>query len=348
MKAFFDENESEYDPNECILRRELQSSGKSRAFINDSPAPLTLMKELGEQLIDVHSQHQNLLLSKEDFQLNVLDALANDEKELSNYKESYHNYRKVVEELDKLIELEEQSKADEDYVRFQLDQFDEAKRITGFNKAMLGDFGQLEEIAKNRYLRREFDAMEFMGVNPATIGLIEHTDYSSSELETPNLCARYGTESMIGLVRLWAFLPRRGLDTWDQIEEAYKASKIFLEPINSANHFQYGELLSLKDVESLVQATSMLIREIEQHKVFYEEIAGRRSGLLTAVKSLFVRLAQETVKVNFKNSTALPLYLKSSLVTKVYLVGAIDLHDHSNRVVANALSFAEAVLSKYD
>jgi hypothetical protein len=92
----------------------------------------------------------------------------------------------------------------------------------------------------------------------------------------------------------------------------------------------------------------MLIREIEQHKVFYEEIAGRRSGLLTAVKSLFVRLAQETVKVNFKNSTALPLYLKSSLVTKVYLVGAIDLHDHSNRVVANALSFAEAVLTKYD
>lgn len=223
-----------------------------------------------------------------------------------------------------------------------------AKRITGFNKAMLGDFGQLEEIANNRYLRREFDAMEFMGVNPATIGLIEHTDYSSSELETPNLCARYGTESMIGLVRLWAFLPRRGLDTWDQIEEAYKASRVFLEPINSANHFQYGELLSLKDVESLVQAASMLIREIEQHKVFYEEIATRRSGVLTTVKSLFVRLAQETVKVNFKNSTALPLYLKSSFVTKVYLVGAIDLHDHCNRVVANALSFAEAVLSKYD
>ena len=131
MKTFFEENELEYDPNECILRRELQSSGKSRAFINDSPASLALMKELGEQLIDVHSQHQNLLLSKEDFQLNVLDALANDEKELSNYKEAYYNYRKVVEELDKLIELEEQSKADEDYVRFQLDQFDEAKLVEG-------------------------------------------------------------------------------------------------------------------------------------------------------------------------------------------------------------------------
>ncbi|WP_321437607.1 DNA repair protein RecN [uncultured Bacteroides sp.] len=131
MQSFFDENELEYDSNECILRRELQASGKSRAFINDSPAPLTLMKELGEQLIDVHSQHQNLLLNKEDFQLNVLDSLANDEKELSSYKEAYQTYRKVAEELNRLIELEEQSRTDEDYVRFQLEQFDEAKLVKG-------------------------------------------------------------------------------------------------------------------------------------------------------------------------------------------------------------------------
>lgn len=68
MEAFFEENELEYEP-ECILRREVQSSGKSRAFINDTPASLTQMKELGEQLIDVHSQHQNLLLNKEGFSL---------------------------------------------------------------------------------------------------------------------------------------------------------------------------------------------------------------------------------------------------------------------------------------
>lgn len=131
MQSFFEENELEYDSNECILRRELQATGKSRAFINDSPASLTLMKELGEQLIDVHSQHQNLLLNKENFQLNVLDALAGDEKELSDYKEAYQAYRKVAEELSILTELEEKSKADEDYVRFQLDQFDEAKLVEG-------------------------------------------------------------------------------------------------------------------------------------------------------------------------------------------------------------------------
>ncbi len=89
-QAFFEENELEYE-NESILRREVHASGKSRAFINDTPVSLTQMKELGEQLIDVHSQHQNLLLNKEDFQLNVLDVLASNEKELATYKEAYTN-----------------------------------------------------------------------------------------------------------------------------------------------------------------------------------------------------------------------------------------------------------------
>lgn len=131
METFFEENELEYDPQECILRREVQASGKSRAFINDSPASLALMKELGEQLIDVHSQHQNLLLNKEDFQLNVLDALAHDEKELSAYQDGYQAYRKIASELERLTELEEQSRSDEDYIRFQLDQFDEARLTEG-------------------------------------------------------------------------------------------------------------------------------------------------------------------------------------------------------------------------
>ena len=85
MQPFFEENELDYE-DECILRRELYASGKSRAFINDTPAQLAQMKELGEQLIDIHSQHQNLLLNKEGFQLNVLDLLAHDEPALSAYQ----------------------------------------------------------------------------------------------------------------------------------------------------------------------------------------------------------------------------------------------------------------------
>ena len=129
MNAFFDENELEYE-EECILRRELQASGKSRAFINDTPASLTQMKELGEMLIDVHSQHQNLLLNKEGFQLNVLDILARNEEALNVYHQLYADWKRLDQELEELIRQAEQSKTDEDYIRFQLEQLEEA-RLSG-------------------------------------------------------------------------------------------------------------------------------------------------------------------------------------------------------------------------
>lgn len=220
--------------------------------------------------------------------------------------------------------------------------------VVKLNNGMLSDLQKLEDIAKNRYLRREFDAMGMMKVRPSDLGFTQSVDNDSQEDSVSELCSCYGTDEIIGHVQLRAYLPSRNFDTWDQIEEAYLASKIFLAPSDSVRHVQYGEMLSLKETESLLLTVSALIGEIEKHKVFYEEIAARRSGLLTTVKSLFIRLAQETVKVNFKNSTVLPLYLKSSFATKVYLVGAIDLHDHSSRVVANALSYVESVLKNYE
>ena len=131
LEDFFTENDLEYDAEECILRRELYASGKSRAFINDSPASLSQMKELGEKLIDVHSQHQNLLLNREDFQLKVLDILAKAEEELENYSVSFSNYRKVSAELDNFIAQAEKSRQDEDYIRFQVEQLEEASLQAG-------------------------------------------------------------------------------------------------------------------------------------------------------------------------------------------------------------------------
>ena len=126
LETFFNELDLEYDPEECILRREVSANGKSRAFINDTPASLTQMKALGEKLIDIHSQHQNLLLNKEGFQLTILDILAQDEKQLSAYKQVYTRYKNTCKELDTLIEQAEKSKQDEDYLRFQLEQLEEA------------------------------------------------------------------------------------------------------------------------------------------------------------------------------------------------------------------------------
>ena len=130
MRPFFEENELEYD-EECILRREVQSSGKSRAFINDTPASLAQVKELGEQLIDVHSQHQNLLLNKEGFQLNVLDILAHNDAALEKYHLCYDEWKQTDRELAELVLLAEKSRSDEDYIRFQLEQLEEARLVEG-------------------------------------------------------------------------------------------------------------------------------------------------------------------------------------------------------------------------
>ena len=126
MHTFFEENDLVFEAEECIIRREVYASGKSRGFVNDSPVSLNQMKNLGERLIDVHSQHQNLLINKEGFQLNILDILAQDFNELDAYTATYNKYRQVCKELDDTIAEAEKGRSDEDYIRFQLEQLDEA------------------------------------------------------------------------------------------------------------------------------------------------------------------------------------------------------------------------------
>lgn len=140
MQPFFEEKELDYDP-ECILRREVYASGKSRAFINDTPASLALMKELGELLIDIHSQHQNLLLNKEGFQLNVLDLMAHNEDALAAYRKCYRAWKQARHELDTVVARAGQIKDDEDYIRFQMEQLEEAHLSPG-------EQGELEQEAE--------------------------------------------------------------------------------------------------------------------------------------------------------------------------------------------------------
>ena len=129
LESFFLDNDLEYDPESCILRRELYASGKSRAFVNDSPVSLAILKELGTKLIDIHSQHQNLLLGDNRFQLRVVDVMAENEILLILYKKEYTRYQGLRKELSALKERVAQSKQEEDYVRFQLDQLEEANLL---------------------------------------------------------------------------------------------------------------------------------------------------------------------------------------------------------------------------
>lgn len=126
LKAFCEEKGIEYDPDSYILRREILSTGKSRAFINDSPVSLTDLKELGSQLIDIHSQHQNLLLSDTRFQMQVVDALAGNKDLLSKYQQAFHQYKQSEKALAELREAVRKSKEEEDYLRFQIESLTEA------------------------------------------------------------------------------------------------------------------------------------------------------------------------------------------------------------------------------
>ncbi|MCR4918409.1 MAG: DNA repair protein RecN [Prevotella sp.] len=128
---FFAQNDIEADAPDTIIRRELTSQGKSRAFINDTPVPLTLLKELGERLVDVHSQHQNLLLGKHDFQLGVVDVIANSAAALSDYKKAWTDYQTAARQLETLREEIAQNSRNADFLQFQYDELSAAKLCDG-------------------------------------------------------------------------------------------------------------------------------------------------------------------------------------------------------------------------
>ena len=131
MESFFDDNDIDYEPEDCIIRRELKANGKSRAFINDTPVALTTARELGQQLVDIHSQHQNLLLQKEDFQLNVVDIIAHNSQLLNDYRTLFDGYAKAKAALREKEEECEKDRANEDFLRFQADELAKAQLVDG-------------------------------------------------------------------------------------------------------------------------------------------------------------------------------------------------------------------------
>ena len=131
MESFFNDNDIDYEPEDCIIRRELKANGKSRAFINDTPVALTTARELGQQLVDIHSQHQNLLLQKEDFQLNVVDIIAHNSQLLNDYRTLFDGYAKAKAALREKEEECEKDRANEDFLRFQADELVTAQLTDG-------------------------------------------------------------------------------------------------------------------------------------------------------------------------------------------------------------------------
>lgn len=154
LEDFFRSHDLEYDAESCILRRELMSSGKSRAFINDTPAALSVVKALGDWLIDVHSQHQNLLLADTQFQMNVVDIMAKTESLLVAYRREYERYQDAVRQLEELEALAAKSRQDEDYLRFQVEELRAAQLTAGEQEELESELETLshtEEIKSALY-----------------------------------------------------------------------------------------------------------------------------------------------------------------------------------------------------
>ena len=136
LETFFSENDFDFEGHTCTLRRELTSAGKSRAFIIDTPATVAQLKELGSHIIDIHSQHQNLLLANENFQMEILDILGNNEERIKQYSTIYQEYKTLEHALEKLKERINSDKENEDYLRFQLKQLSEFNPVAGEDETL--------------------------------------------------------------------------------------------------------------------------------------------------------------------------------------------------------------------
>ena len=159
LEPFFEANDLDYDASDTILRRELSSNGKSRAFVNDTPVALSTLKEIGSQLVDIHSQHQNLLLNKEDFQLSVVDIIADNGKERERYSEAYERYKALGKELEAAREALRLHRENEDFIRFQHHELEEAHLVEGEQEELEQEYGILSHAEEIKSALYEADSM---------------------------------------------------------------------------------------------------------------------------------------------------------------------------------------------
>ena len=308
LESFFLGNDLEYDSESCILRRELYASGKSRAFVNDSPVSLAILRELGTKLIDIHSQHQNLLLGDNRFQLRVVDVMAENEILLILYKKEYTRYQGLRKELSALKERAAQSKQEEDYVRFQLDQLEEANLQPDEQDELEQEqetLSHAEEIKSSLY--RVSSCLD--GEEQGVVSLLKESLSSMDALERYFPRAKEIAErlrsayidlndlasEMEGLIEDVEFNPDRltwvneRLDTLYALQQKHRVSSI-------------GELIALRDqfraqladIDSFDEQIAALEKQVQDS---YKELLQQASVLSEQRKIASVAFAQQLVQM---------------------------------------------------
>ena len=306
MQQFFTDNDIDEDLSDTIIRRELTAAGKSRAFINDTPVSLTKMRELGEQLVDIHSQHQNLLLQKEDFQLNVVDIIAQDEKQRKNYEAAYNQYKQANQKLNALKAEIEKNRENEDFLRFQFKELDEAQLQNGEQEELEQEYEMLshsEDIKTALYqadnhlsgddgniIERLKQASEQLAnikdVYPEVTELLERIDSSYIELKDI-------AQEVNGLTDHVEFDPARletineRLDKLNSLQQKFHVRDL-------------GELIEtyhqLKEQLSHIDHSDEDVEAMEQEVTQLLENAQKQAKELTAIRTKAAKKVEEEMK----------------------------------------------------
>lgn len=312
MDDFFKDNDIENDPEDCIIRRELMASGKSRAFINDTPVQLTMLKELGERLVDVHSQHQNLLLNKQDFQLGVVDIIAEDSQQLAKYQEIFRQYQHVRQELEALKERIERDRQNADFLQFQCDELTQAGLVEGEQEELEqknDTMSHSEEIKSALYdadnalgaeqigvvanLRSALSSMKRIEkVYPAAEELVQRMDSSYIELKDIS-------EEISGYLEDIDFDPSEMEAVVNRLDRLYDLEKKY--HVDSI-----GELIEKRDELrkqlDCIENSDEALHDLQQKLIALKESADKEAVVLTNIRSKSAKKIEKEM-----NSKLVPL-----------------------------------------
>ena len=183
LQAIFEQNELDYEPTECILRREVTTAGKSRAFVNDSPVSATILRTIALRLLDIHSQHSNLLLENPAFQLSIVDVIADHPDLLRDYAEGYARIAEAKRELTEMEERLAKQQDDEDYLRFQLEQLDEFKPQAGEDEELRSQQSALAHAEEIKMALSEIDTLLNSGGGEGSLGAIDALRHSQQAMQ---------------------------------------------------------------------------------------------------------------------------------------------------------------------
>ena len=291
LETFFSENDFDFEGHTCTLRRELTSAGKSRAFINDTPATVAQLKELGSHIIDIHSQHQNLLLANENFQMEILDILGNNEERIKQYSTIYQDYKTLEHALEKLKERINSDKENEDYLRFQLKQLSEFNPVVGEDETLQEEAETLshaEDIKSALFQTTERMSGEQYGIVSSL----------RQVLQTLQSTTRHYPAAEEGRARVEeAYIDLKDLS--QELEE--KAESIAFDPqrLEAINN-RLDELYTLEkkhhtdSEEGLVRIKEQLAQQIREMDCSEEDIAEKEKELANMKKNLVEKAGELT------------------------------------------------------